>query len=125
MACVFLLACGCANKPVDIVGKWKLNTPVPLPGANSTDVTFAADHSFSGVYSGTWALYGDVVTLHITAMGGMSMDTLKGMMASQPNGDAASKFLDSMPLKVDSSGKSMTLTDNKGHTSPMPMFTKE
>jgi len=125
LVCVCIALCGCGKKAIDIVGKWKLDTPVPMPGATSTDVTFAADHTFTGVYSGTWSMSGDTVTLKINTMAGISMDTFKSMTASQPNGAAAAKLFDSMPLKVDSDGKNMSMTDGKGSVSPMPMFTKQ
>lgn len=125
MTCVCLAVCGCGKKAPEIVGKWKLNTPVALPGGTSTDVTFGADHTLSGIYAGTWSSTGDMVTLKITAMGGMQIDALKKMMASQPNGAEAAKMFDSMPLKVDADGKNMSVSDGNGKTSGMPMFTKE
>ncbi len=125
MFCVGLAVLGCGKKTVDVVGKWKLNTPVPVPGAGSTDETFAADHTISGIYGGTWAMSGDVVTIKITTMAGMSVDSLKSMVAKQPNGAAAAQLFDSMPLKADPDGKKLSLVDAKGNTSSMPTFVRD
>ena len=124
-ACLCLAFVGCAKKDIDIVGKWKLSTPAPMPGATSTDVTFSADHTLTGLYAGTWSISGDTVSVKVTSMGGMKMDQLKSMMASQPNGGAAAKLIDNLTLKVDSSGKTMSIADAKGNASGIAMFARE
>ena len=116
---------GCSKKAVDVVGKWKLNSPVPVPGAGATDETFAADHTISGIYGGTWSMAGDVVTIKISTLAGMPVDSLKSMVAKQPNGAAAAQLFDSMPLKADPDGKKLSLVDAKGNTSSMPTFVRD
>ena len=116
---------GCAKKEVDIVGKWKLATPMPMAGGGSADVTFAADKTMTGLWGGTWSMSGDIVTIKLTTIAGVQVAQFKSMVASQPNGAEASKFLDNLTLKVDSSGKSMVVADGKGNGSGAPIFTRE
>jgi len=119
-----LILPGCAKKPINIVGNWKMNAPMPMGGGGSTAIVFSADKTMKGVFDGTWSLSGDIVTITPTTMAGMPISQLKSMMANMPNGQAGAAFFDKMTLKVDGDSKAMSLTDGKGTVSKVPMFTK-
>lgn len=125
IAVMGLVVCACGDKSANVVGKWKLNLPATFGTMISTGVNFGADHTLSGAYQGTWSIAGDVVSLKLTSMGGMSIDAMKGAIASQPNGAAAAKLFDNLQLKIDASGKDLYATDGKGKTSPAPMLTRD
>jgi len=55
----------------------------------------------TGPLEGTWSMSGVTVGLKLTAIGGMRIESMKSMLANQPNGAEATKFIDNMQFKVD------------------------
>jgi hypothetical protein len=63
--------------------------------------------------------------MKINSIGGMKLDAMKGMMASQPNAAEGMKALENMTLKLDSDSKNLFPVSTKGDTGPNPILTKE